>query len=132
MFWLFFDGVYAPLKWGALKQGPCTCGTFQLFQLTYRACTMFIEIYRLTLNACTNIPLSSAQLLTSFQQSPLWHKVNLSKCDDTFLELAPDWMTLHWIIKINIFNFYQGGTLDLCLYDNDIQKYSRDPKTGNS
>ena len=31
-----------------------------------------IEIYRLTLHACTNIPLSSARLLTSFQQPQLF------------------------------------------------------------
>ena len=69
-------------KKGSLKQGPCTCSTSKAFNLTYlhvlRAspfCIVMLD-YRLTLHARTNVPLSSAQLSTSFQQ-PLYFAIQI-------------------------------------------------------
>ena len=76
---LILPRTFTQLNFGVMKQGWGMCGTFQSCKLTYLHVLPagmvyilvrieFSPIYRLTLHACTNVPLSSARLLTSFQQ----------------------------------------------------------------
>ena len=66
------------LNKGALKQGPCTCSTFKAFNLMYLH-VLLASPFFMVINARTNVPLSSAQLPTSFQH-PLKYCFYNYKC----------------------------------------------------
>ena len=97
---------------GALKQGPCTCCTFQSFQLTYHARTRFIDIYNhvwyvhVPLNILTlhwNIPMYLLAL-----HVPSFNRPHNCKCRKQVLtisltiDLSSDFFPLI-IISFNLF-----------------------------